>query len=388
MAGTQELNTGQYLTYLFVVLLPFIIHSLIYHVIPRDPIELKIFMRALFQGPPWALRGTCRLVSRKKVKRYKKTQVSMVCEGVKLKNKLRTYLYPFGMASFLVGCHVEFFIHQLGCLGRPPDCFTTLASKAGPPYNPYLSFDSDSFRIGIDNHVSFCMADSPHLFEDLRLINKGKQVDGIGAGLENEGTGTFVMRISNDDGKTREIKIPNSLYLPKLRQCLLLPQHWVQEAKAKRGNKGKTWMENYWDKCILLWDGGKFERSIPHDPSTNTPSFYSALASKTYCSFAATFEACKAEFYRREHVLQVPGLRERTPEELVANKNIHLRDAPVVDADKVREDDDTVKASNRSGDLPPSYAPSNQAVHQGPLTFDPSPPAAEDDNPTLAAADN
>jgi hypothetical protein len=147
-------------------------------------------------------------------------------------------------------------------------------------------------------------------------------------------------------------------------------------------------MENYWDKCVLLWDRSKFKRSIPHDPSTNTPSLYSAPASKTYRSFVATFEACKAAFYRREHVLQVPGLRERTPEELVANKNIHLHDAPVADADKVREDDNTVKMSNRSGDLPPSFAPSKQAERQGPLTFDPSPPAAEEDDPTLTATDD
>ena len=232
------------------------------------------------------------------------------------------------------------------------------------------------------------MANSPHLFEDLCLINKGKQVDGIGAGLEIEGTGTFFMRISDNDGKTHKIKIPNSLYLPKLRQCLLLPQHWAQEAKAKRGNKGKTWMENYWDTCILIWERGKFKRSIQHDPSMNTLSFYSAPASKTYCSFATTFEACKAAFYRREHILQVPGLRERAPEEFVANKNIHLCDALVADADKVREDDNTVKTANRSEDLPPSYTPSEQAERQGLLTFDLLPPAAEDDSPTLAAADN
>jgi hypothetical protein len=64
------------------------------------------------------------------------------------------------------------------------------------------------------------------------------------------------MRIKDDDGGTHTIKIPNSLYLPKLRQCLLSPQNWAQEAKAK-GNKGereanRTWMENHWDKCVLL----------------------------------------------------------------------------------------------------------------------------------------
>ena len=54
----------------------------------------------------------------------------------------------------------------------------------------------------------------------------------------------------------------------------------------------------------------------------------------------------------------------------------------------MREDDNAVKMSNRSGDLPPSYAPSKQAERQGLLTFDPSPPAAEDDYPTLAAAND
>ena len=76
-----------------------------------------------------------------------------------------------------------------------------------------------------------------------------------------KGTGTFVMRINDDNGKTHVIKIPNSLYLSKLRGCLLSPQHWAQEAKTRKGNKANkanAWMENYWDKCVLIWDGGKF----------------------------------------------------------------------------------------------------------------------------------
>ncbi len=101
------------------------------------------------------------------------------------------------------------------------------------------------------------MANAPHLFEDLWLTPGHKKVDGIGGGLEVKGTGTLVLRIQDDDGKVHTICIPNSLYFPILRQCLLLPQHWAQEAKAM-GGKGKTWMEYYWDKCVLCWKGGKF----------------------------------------------------------------------------------------------------------------------------------
>jgi hypothetical protein len=59
------------------------------------------------------------------------------------------------------------------------------------------------------------MANSPHLFEDLRLTKQGTQVQGIGKGLQVKRIGTFVMRINDDDGKTHVIKIPNSLYLPR-----------------------------------------------------------------------------------------------------------------------------------------------------------------------------
>jgi hypothetical protein len=88
------------------------------------------------------------------------------------------------------------------------------------------------------------MANSPHLFTDLKLVPQGKQVEGIGAGLAIEGVGTYVMRIQDDNGKLHEIKIPNSLFLPKLKRCLLSPQHWAQEAKAK-GNKGR-WSKRGW----------------------------------------------------------------------------------------------------------------------------------------------
>ncbi len=102
----------------------------------------------------------------------------------------------------------------------------TALQMAPPP----VRFDSDSYFIGVDNHASRCMANAPHLFEDLRLDDNKGQVDGINSGLDIAGQGTFKFNITNDDGKIHMIKIPNSLYVPNLKRCLLLPQHWVQEA--------------------------------------------------------------------------------------------------------------------------------------------------------------
>ncbi len=136
------------------------------------------------------------------------------------------------------------FICRIGRLGWPPTPRFTAFSGHTPIDESYLRFDSNSYTIGVDNHASRCMANSPHLFNDLKLVPQGKQVKGIGAGLAIKGVGTYVMRIQDDNGKSHEIKIPNSLFLPKLKRCLLSPQHWAKEARAK-GNKGKwskTWM--------------------------------------------------------------------------------------------------------------------------------------------------
>ena len=77
------------------------------------------------------------------------------------------------------------------------------------------------------------------------------------------------------------------------------------------------------------------------------------------------------------------------PNEFIADKNIHLREFD--DATKVREDGDkTIRTSNVTGDSPPqtSYEPSEQSERRGTLTFDPSPPLAEDKETPLAAADD
>ncbi len=73
------------------------------------------------------------------------------------------------------------------------------------------------------------MANSPHLFDDLILSDVGK-VNGINEGLGILGKGTFRFSISDNNGRVHRIYIPNSLYLPKLQGCLLLLQHWAQEA--------------------------------------------------------------------------------------------------------------------------------------------------------------
>jgi hypothetical protein len=96
---------------------------------------------------------------------------------------------------------------------------------------------------------------------------------------------------------THEIKIPNSLYVPELKRCLLSPQHWVQEVKDNYPMPKGTRMSQD-DECYCMyWDQAKFHKSIPYDPSTNVPILYTAALSHTYRALATTFEAMKAPFF-------------------------------------------------------------------------------------------
>jgi hypothetical protein len=229
------------------------------------------------------------------------------------------------------------------------------------------------------------MAKAPCLFEDLNLASNRGQVDGIGDGLDIQGEGTLKFSIEDDEGRVHNIKIPNSLYLPKLRQCLLLPQHWTQEA-----GDGQTWMGKFAHKCMLNWKRGK--KTAPFNLTTNTPIFFTAPSSRACHTFASTFEALEAPYFRRETVLQYdPGHRYTddesvlVPEEFVAEENINFhKDVSV--SEGVNADNETVKTSNLL--LPPQDEDPSETIHRGPLTFDPLPQLKEGEDIQLAATNN
>jgi hypothetical protein len=229
------------------------------------------------------------------------------------------------------------------------------------------------------------MANAPHLFEDLQLIDNAGEVNGIGEGLAIKGKGTFKFSIKDDNGKIHTIKIPNSLYLPDLKQCLLSPQHWAQEA-----GDGQIWMGNFTRECVLNWHGGG-KKSVFLDPSTNTPIFTTAPSSRAYHAFTTTFEALEAPYYHKETVLQYPGRHLMddepafAPEEFVAEENLNFKKEVSV-AEGVESDDETVKTSNLPP--PPNDELPSEAIRRGPLTFNPSPPTEEGEDVHLAAADD
>ncbi len=182
----------------------------------------------------WLTRGRRTHSIPKLLCRKKKPSMRLQTEST-IKAKLRTYLVSVAVFAFKVGCHAEGRLRELiashhlrELLSFPQLTFTALSSVVDR--TRAVHFDSNSYPIGIDTHATRCMANAPHLFEDLKLRDVG-EVEGIKSGSDIKGTRTFKFKINDNNGMTHEMKFTNSLYAPELKRYLLSPQHWVQEAK-------------------------------------------------------------------------------------------------------------------------------------------------------------
>jgi hypothetical protein len=253
------MDTGQEIaTYLLLHLIPIVIYQLVFLAIPEESMLLRILANTLIKTAAWHLRGHPHGDRPKKTKCFKKPKKKLSSEkqdiqDMTIKNKLPTYLVLALFAALKVGCRIEAKLRRfLRPLKRAP---RFLALQSAFLDNPAVRFDSDSFSIGIDNHASRCMANAPYLFKNLHLTNNAGEVNGIGKRLAIKGKGTFKFLLEEDNRKTHTIKIPNSLYLPGLKQCLLLQQYWAQEA-----GDGRTWMGNFERECVLT--RGRQENSL------------------------------------------------------------------------------------------------------------------------------
>ena len=387
-------DTGQIYTYLFLLLLPLSIGCLLHFFAPRDPAESALLLKILTRDlaiPRFPFQG------RSRPRNWKKRKIRPVSAwktGDDANNpKAKTYLWALALTAFKVGCCVEYAVHLLLKQRRGLPRVTKhqairLAFQAdggSQQRSTFVRFDSNSFPVGVDNHTSRCLANNARLFKNLRPFCSGR-VGGIEGGLEIKGQGTLVLDMNDDNGKPHRIHIPNSLYLPDLRMCLLSPQHWAQEAGDNYPLPNGTRMENTANNCILIWGQGAFKKTVPFNPSTNTPMFYTFPKTVAYRAFASTFMALEAPFFWREHVLQAPGIcnlvSPRLPEEeFVAEENINYSQLLASEGEHLKDPANRTQATE--GDSPPS-----SVLRRSALTFDPSPPLKETKEYSLLALDD
>jgi hypothetical protein len=140
--------------------------------------------------------------------------------------------------------------------------------------------------------------------------------------------------------------------------------------------------------CLEL-EGRQENNSFP--ANNQRAGVYTASSSWSYCTFATTFGAMEASYFRQEKVLEYPGRRnlmddiKLVPEEFVVEENLNYNKEVSVD-EGVSEDDETIETSNLPP--PPVDKKPSKAIRRGPLTFDPLPPQEKGEDTQLAAANN
>ncbi len=120
---------------------------------------------------------------------------------------------------------------------------------------------------------------------------------------------------------------------------------------------------------------------------------YSALSSLAYRAYTTTFEALEASFFRREHVVQFPGLRRcnnLAEQEFVAEENINYKKGKSTSETAMNNNDNKmITISDKS--LPAEKGAeeeSNTSTRMNALMFDQTPPLEEDEEFYLAAAND
>ena len=190
MAGPPLLDTGKFnfIMYLLIYILPIIIISLMHSIFPKNPKLLRFLKTTILLGTPWAFGGHRKPIWRRHRKVKMEDRKRNPETTTTMRHWLRAHLFALTMASLKVGCQVKL---SLRCLCQS-HCFHlhAFAGIKGDSTSGQVRFDSDSFQICINNHASYCMANSPHLFDDLILSDVGK-VNGINKGLAILGKGTF-----------------------------------------------------------------------------------------------------------------------------------------------------------------------------------------------------
>lgn len=156
-----------------------------------------------------------------------------------------------------------------------------------------VRFDTDSYRIKIDNCCTRSITPSIDDFIGPVTTVQGKAIRGFGGTTSRiKHTGTVRWVIDDDDGKSHEILIPNTYHVPSAPSRLLSPQHWAQEMNDNVPNPNGTWCGTYANNIVLNWKQCTFKKTITLDAEAqNVATMWSSSGFDKYTTTNITNDA-------------------------------------------------------------------------------------------------
>lgn len=153
-----------------------------------------------------------------------------------------------------------------------------------------LRFDTDSYKIKIDNCCTRSITPSINDFVGPVETVHGKAIKGFGGTTTPiKHSGTVRWLIDDDNGVTRELLIPNTYHVPNAPSRLLSPQHWAQEANDNEPINNGTWCATYADSIVLNWSQRSHSKTISlDDKAQNVATMWSSSGYDKYTAYDAS----------------------------------------------------------------------------------------------------
>ena len=198
---------------------------------------------------------------------------------------------PKGRCNCTKGCgeryrHILSSIKNIPFLSRylEGDIIISCASSGHGEDERPLTWDSDSFVIGIDQHSSAAISNNKDHFISYQPCTVNVVgVDGVPRGIA-AGKGTIQWWIEDDQGIARKILCEKAWHVPSCPKCLLPPQHFARYGNTHRE---KTTCLQKWDRDIFIWGpNGEYTRTINMGKRKAVPDVISAQRNSIYAKYA------------------------------------------------------------------------------------------------------
>ena len=188
------------------------------------------------------------------------------------------------------------FLHKLKRM-KPPktrkrkyyESLITMSSIKSPDdQDKMVTWDTDSFVIGIDQHTSAPISnDKRHFIQLEETTAKVVGVDGVPRGIA-AGKGKLQWLVEDDNGVVHKWIIPNAYFIPNCPKCLLPPQYF---AKYGNTNKEKTQCLQLWNRTVLRWGpNGEYVKTIWLGHDRSVPDMMSAASTNEYSAYTKVLD--------------------------------------------------------------------------------------------------
>ena len=222
---------------------------------------------------------------KRKIKRWESEKEWQIAKSVRMKKpskRIKLYSYRYIIRYKGIGNKRKRMKNKLQILGSYTSTIGEENMGKSIDQARKLSFNTDSYEIGVDNRSSYTMTNNPNDFVGPIKITRNNFVRGIGGLVKVDGIGTVEWNVVDDNGTNHKINIPGTMLVKSISTRLLSPQHWAQISNDNYPIPDGTRCITMGNKLMLEWNQRKYSKTIPISQSNNCFTFTSTSGISKY----------------------------------------------------------------------------------------------------------